>query len=189
MRYPFDKYVLGTRYGVKGTLWKCGYHSGLDILSANYGGDGIVYPIYAGVVLKTVRNNASYGNYVLIKHPDGYISLYAHLKTVYVNKGAAVDGQTAIGVEGMTGNATGRHLHLEIHKGEYSYPAAIDPLAFIEEGMEVQKTIKIRLNGVTKTVTAIESGGNNFVKLQDLRDDRIAVDYDAAAKLPTVTVK
>ena len=37
MRYPFNKYRLGTRYGSKGKYWKCGYHSGQDFLSANYG--------------------------------------------------------------------------------------------------------------------------------------------------------
>lgn len=52
MRYPFDKYRLGTRYGSKGNLWKCGYHSGLDLLSANYGGDGLIHPLYEGMCLK-----------------------------------------------------------------------------------------------------------------------------------------
>ena len=56
MRYPFDKYKLGTRFGAAGNLWKCGYHSGQDFLSANYGGDGVVYPIYAGQVLKVTNS-------------------------------------------------------------------------------------------------------------------------------------
>ncbi len=189
MRYPFDHYKLGTRFGQRGKSWRCGWHCGLDILSSAYGGDGIIHPVYAGVVLKVVRNDASYGNYVEVKHPDGYISLYAHLKTIYIKKGMTVSEKTALGVEGMTGNATGRHLHLEIHQGAYHYPAAINPLRFIEEGMETKKTIKLKLNGKVKSVTAIESGGNNYVKLQDLRDDKIDIGYDAAAKLPTVMAK
>ncbi len=189
MRYPFDRYKLGTRYGQRGKSWQCGYHSGLDILSSPYGGDGIVHPIYAGVVQKTVRSDASYGNYVKIKHPDGYISLYAHLKTICVKKGMTVSEQTELGIEGMTGNATGRHLHLEIHKGVYHYPAAINPLRFIEGGMETKKKIKLKLNGKVKTVTAIESDGNNYVRLQDLRDGKIDIGYDAAIKLPMVTAK
>ena len=118
MRYPFDKYKLGTRFGTKGNLWKCGYHSGQDFLSANYGGDGVVYPIYAGQVLK-VTNSGAYGNCVQVKHADGYISLYAHLRIVYVKPGMLVDEQTALGLEGATGNVTGKHLHLEVHKGAY----------------------------------------------------------------------
>ncbi len=71
------------------------------------------------------------------------------------------------------------------------YPASIDPLAFIRErgGEEVEKKIKIRLNGLEKQVTAIEKAGHNYVRLQDLRDSRISVDYDSKAGVPVVTVK
>lgn len=188
MRYPFDKYVLGTRYGTKGKFWKCGWHSGLDLLSANYGGDGLVYPLYAGTVTK-VAYSAAYGNYVLLKHPDGYVTLYAHLRKVLVTKDMRVNESVVLGYEGATGNVTGKHLHIEVHKGSYSYPAQIDPLEFIRERMEVMKKIRISLNGVEKVVQAIESGGNNYIRLQDLRDDIIAVGYDAAKKLPMVAVK
>lgn len=191
MRYPFEIYRLGTRFGSKGKSWKCGWHSGLDLLSANYGGDGVVYPIYAGQVLKVTKSGA-YGNCVQVKHSDGYISLYAHLRSLYVKPGMWVDEQTALGTEGATGNATGRHLHLEVHKGAYSYPAGIDPLAFIRErlgGDEVEKQLKIRLNGVEKQVQAIEKAGHNYVKLQDLRDNHIDIGYDSKAGVPVVAVK
>ena len=190
MRYPFEIYRLGTRFGSKGRLWKCGYHSGQDFMSANYGGDGVVYPVYAGQVLK-VTNSGAYGNCVQVKHSDGYISLYAHLRSVYVKPGMPVDEQTALGAEGATGNVTGRHLHLEVHKGAYSYPARIDPLKFIQERLndEMEKQLKIRLNGVDKTVQAIEKAGHNYVKLQDLRDSRIEIGYDAKAGVPVVAVK
>lgn len=191
MRYPFEKYKLGTRYGSKGTYWSCGWHSGQDFLSANYGGDGVVYPIYAGQVIK-VSSSGSYGNCVQVKHADGYISLYAHLRIVYVKPGMRVDEQTALGVEGATGNVTGKHLHLEVHKGTYRYPASIDPLKFIRERMggdKVEKQIKIRLNGVEKKVQAIEKAGHNYVRLQDLRDSRIDIGYDAKAGVPVIMAK
>ena len=190
MQYPFKTYKLGTRFGTKGKLWKSGYHSGLDLLSAGYGGDGLVRPLYPGVVTKIGRSG-SYGNCVYIKHPDGYLTLYAHLKTVYVMPGMMVREDTVLGVEGSTGNVTGRHLHLEVHKGEYHYPSTIDPLVFIQQrlgGDEVEKQIKIRLNGVEKQVNAIEKGGHNYVMLQDLRDSKISVSYDAGAKVPVVEV-
>ena len=53
----------------------------------------------------------------------------------------------------------------------------------------MEKTIKIRLNGVDKQVTAIEKGGYNYVKLQDLRDSHIDIGYDAKAGVPVVAVK
>lgn len=190
MQYPFKTYRLGTRFGTKGSLWKCGYHSGLDLLSAGYGGDGLVRPLYVGTVTKIGRSG-SYGNCVYIKHPDGYLTLYAHLKTVYVQQGMQVKEDTVLGVEGATGNATGRHLHLEVHKGDYHYPSGIDPLAFIQQrlgGDEMEKKITIRLNGVEKQVTAIEKDGHNYVMLQDLRDGRISVDFDASVKVPVIEV-
>ena len=185
MRYPFDKYVLGTKYGVKGKYWSCGFHSGVDFKSTNYGGDGKIYPLYKGTVLK-VTTTGSYGNCVYIKHNDGYITLYAHMKKVNVKAGQAVTEKTVLGIEGTTGNSTGLHCHVEVHKGSYKYPAQIDPLKFISERVskqkdgdnEVKKQIKIKLNGVLKKVTAIESEGYNYVKLQDLRDNKIEIDYD-----------
>ena len=191
MRYPFNKYKLGTKYGSKGKYWKCGFHSGQDFLSANYGGDGLIYPLYEGYVLK-VTSSGSYGNCVYVQHNDGYLTLYAHMRTVYVKPGMRVDEQKVLGVEGATGNVTGKHLHLEVHKGAYHYPASIDPLAFIRErlgGEEVEKQLKIRLNGVDKQVQAIEKGGYNYMKLQDLRDGHIDIRFDAKAGVPVVKVK
>jgi hypothetical protein len=191
MRYPFNKYKLGTKYGSKGKYWKCGYHSGQDFLSANYGGDGLIYPLYAGSVLK-VTNSGSYGNCVYVQHNDGYLTLYAHMRQVCVRPGMKVDEQMVLGIEGATGNVTGKHLHLEVHKGQYHYPASIDPLAFIRDRMggdEVEKQLKIRLNGVDKQVTAIERAGHNYVKLQDLRDSRIDIGYDSKSGVPIVAVK
>lgn len=191
MRYPFDIYRLGTPYGRPGSYWKCGYHSGVDFVSIAAGGDGLVYPISKGVVSK-ISTTGSYGNCVYVTHPNGYVSLYAHLKIIYVKKNMPVTEKTALGVEGATGNVTGRHLHLEVHKGAYHYPSQIDPLKFIKERLntkevveEVEKQLKIKLNGVEKTVTAIEKDGFNYVKLQDLRDSKIAIGYD---KLPTIDV-
>ncbi len=48
----------------------------------------------------------------------------------------------------------------------------------IVEVSEVEKQIKIKLNGKLKTVHAIEKGGFNYVKLQDLNDGKIVVNYD-----------
>lgn len=185
MRYPFDQSVLGTMFGKKGTMWACGYHSGLDLKSTNYGGDGKVHPILAGKVIK-VTTTGSYGNCVYIQHNNGYISLYAHLKKILVSKGQEVTEKTVLGIEGTTGNSTGVHLHIEVHKGSCHYPATIDPLEFIKGGLEVEKKIKIQLNGKVKEVNAIQKEGYNYVKLQDLNDGIICISYDAKAKMPII---
>ena len=58
--------------------------------------------------------NKSYGNFIKIKHKDGYYTLYAHLKSVYVKKGEYVKRGQKIGYMGDTGNAYGVHLHFEL---------------------------------------------------------------------------
>lgn len=56
----------------------------------------------------------------------------------------------------------------------------------LREDDEVEKQIKIKLNGVVKSIKAIEKNGYNYVKLQDLRDGKLDVDYD---RMPIIRVK
>lgn len=195
-QYPFKngKFVYGTPFGRKGNYWKSGYHSGLDLKSRNYGGDGKVYPICSGKVQKVTRNG-SYGNCVYILHDDGYLSLYAHLSRTFVLQGQKVDLDTVIGVEGTTGNSTGVHLHIEIHKGKYGYPASINPDKFIQEkikeGEEVEiKKLSVLKDGQKVIVSAVEVEGSNYIKLRDLEQlAPITVGYNAATKQVSVTTK
>lgn len=142
-QFPFhEPYKIGTPFGKPGTLWKSGYHTGLDLLSTAAGGDGRVYPVAPGKVIRRVVGNASYGNYVTVQHADGMLSLYAHLDHISVTLGQQVGYDTVLGFEGATGNATGPHLHLELHEGAYHYPATIDPAAFIEARQEEPQPAK-----------------------------------------------
>lgn len=129
-QFPIKSFTKSTLYGAKGKTWAAGFHPGLDLIGK---GDLKVYPICAGTVKAIDTHGAAYGRHITIVHDDGYLSLYAHLEKIYVRAGDRVFLETAIGKEGSTGNSTGRHLHLEIHKGKYSYPARIDPLSFLQE--------------------------------------------------------
>lgn len=60
--------------------------------------------------------NKSYGNAVKIKHSNGYSTLYAHMKKVYVKLNQQVKEGQEIGYMGNTGIATGNHLHWEVRK-------------------------------------------------------------------------
>ena len=68
-----------------------------------------------------------YGNLVLLKHSENWITAYAHLDKVFLKKGASVKQGEVIGVVGETGNVREPQLHFEIRKGK----DAVDPLKFL----------------------------------------------------------
>lgn len=58
--------------------------------------------------------NGGYGLYVVVKHPNGTQTLYAHLSSLSVSTGDAVASGQTIGAVGNTGRSTGSHLHFEV---------------------------------------------------------------------------
>ncbi|HVZ76005.1 MAG TPA: M23 family metallopeptidase [Candidatus Paceibacterota bacterium] len=76
-----------------------------------------IFAAAAGTVIVAKNNgawNGGYGNYVVIQHSNGTQTLYAHMSQVLASVGdQVVQGQT-IGKVGMTGEATGNHLHFEV---------------------------------------------------------------------------
>ena len=58
--------------------------------------------------------NSGYGNYVVIQHPNGTRTLYAHATSLAVSKGQIVVQGQVIAYMGSTGNSTGPHVHFEI---------------------------------------------------------------------------
>ena len=85
--------------------------------------------------LKGSTGVKSWGNYVLIKHGNGYHSRYAHLRSgILVKKGQEVDENTQLGIIGDSGNAYGRHLHFEISTA-YSSTTRIDPTPYLTKAI------------------------------------------------------
>lgn len=81
---------------------------------------GIGTPIHAaanGTVIIAKDNsawNGGYGNYVVISHPNGTETLYAHAEKVLVQPGEKVDAGDKIALVGITGQTTGPHVHFEV---------------------------------------------------------------------------
>jgi len=98
-------------------------HKGIDISTRL--GTPIVAPA-DGIVIKTGWNG-SFGRMISIRHGNGYVTKYAHLKKILVKKGQAVKRGTKLGLVGQTGRSTGPHLHYEVHlKG-----VPLNPLRYI----------------------------------------------------------
>lgn len=114
-------------YGVKNAGYEAGYHTGLDFSVA--AGTGIV-AVQKGKVVEAGWND-SYGNYVKIQHPNGYYTLYAHMKRLGVKVGDQVGQSEQIGLSGNTGNSNGAHLHFEVRSGSGQYDDNVDPGNFI----------------------------------------------------------
>jgi murein DD-endopeptidase MepM/ murein hydrolase activator NlpD len=100
------------------------FHNGIDI-SAEQGtpvkacADGEV--IFSGW-------KDGYGNLVVLKHTNGYISVYGHNSVLKKNEGDIVSRGEIVSLSGMTGAVTGAHLHFEIQK----YQTPLNPLRMMK---------------------------------------------------------
>lgn len=102
-----------------------GWHPGID-LAADRG-----TPIYAsetGVVVFAGWHDGGYGELVILDHGEGWTTYYGHMSARYVGCGDQVSKGQFIGEMGMTGNATGIHLHWEIRENDIP----LDPREFLE---------------------------------------------------------
>lgn len=84
------------------------------------GANGTV--VYAGNELR------GFGNLLLVRHADGWMTAYAHLDSMAVGKGTAVKRGQTIGTVGSSGNVSQPQLHFEVRKGSQ----AVDPSGYLE---------------------------------------------------------
>jgi murein DD-endopeptidase MepM/ murein hydrolase activator NlpD len=109
------------------------FHTGLDIAAPM---DTPVQAAAAGVVALAGAETdgqghlVGYGNYVVIAHGGGMITLYGHLDKILVKTGQAVHAGDPIGLEGSTGNSTGAHVHFEVRVDG----VPVDPRAYLRPG-------------------------------------------------------
>jgi murein DD-endopeptidase MepM/ murein hydrolase activator NlpD len=86
------------------------FHQGVDIAMAY----GVEVPAAEGGRVIAAGEQGRYGNTVVIEHPSGTQTRYAHLSEIAVQPGQAVAAGEVIGRAGKSGAATGPHLHFEV---------------------------------------------------------------------------
>ncbi len=98
-------------------------HTGIDMACPT---GTSVFAALPGKVTSTAYS-PTYGNYVIIKHPSGYRTLYGHLSAILCVTGQLVDQNTRIGRVGSTGLSTGPHLHFTVYNknGALVNPASL----------------------------------------------------------------
>ncbi len=100
--------------------------------------------------------NGGYGNYIRIRHTDGYKTAYAHMSKFAngVRKGKYVKQDQIIGYVGSTGRSTGPHLHYEVHhKGKKINPRRLSQLS----GKPLQKSEMPAFEKRRKAIDAMKS--------------------------------
>jgi murein DD-endopeptidase MepM/ murein hydrolase activator NlpD len=118
-RWPVRGRVIagfGSKNGTQNDGINLAVPEGTPIKAAD---DGVV--AYAGNELK------GYGNLVLIRHSNGYVSAYAHASELMVKRGDTIKRGQVIAHAGQTGNVTSPQLHFEIRKGS----TPVDPSQYL----------------------------------------------------------
>ena len=108
-----------------------------------------------------------YGNFVEIRHTNGYISRYGHFSRIArsIHKGGQVEAGDVVGYVGQTGLATGPHLHFE----------------FLKDGKKIN-FLALRIPGIDRL-----TGGNlqNFIRSRDAQLAALRRDSNAVARAPS----
>lgn len=112
---------VSSKFGPRGET----FHDGIDIEAA----EGTpIRAIERGVVLYSDQLRG-YGNLIIIRHPGGFASVYAHNRINLVREGQEVKRRDVIGEVGSTGRVSAPHLHFEIRKDN----VARDPLYYLPQ--------------------------------------------------------
>ncbi|MEU1039607.1 peptidoglycan DD-metalloendopeptidase family protein [Streptomyces sp. NPDC005551] len=122
---PLETYGLSAGFGSGGERW-ANRHTGQDF-AVPIGTP--VRAVGAGRV-ERVSCGGPFGIEVVVEHPGGYYTQYAHLAAVTVDQGERVRPGQWVGQSGTSGNSTGPHLHFEVRVTP-DMGSAVDPVAWL----------------------------------------------------------
>ncbi|MFC9245233.1 M23 family metallopeptidase [Streptomyces sp. NPDC057136] len=124
---PVEKYALSAGFDSVGEHW-ASRHTGQDFAV------GIGTPVRSvgeGRVV-SVSCGGAFGVEVVVGHPGGYYTQYAHLAGVTVDQGERVRAGQWVGQSGTSGNSTGPHLHFEVRLTPL-LGSGVDPVRWLRE--------------------------------------------------------
>ncbi|NEB75249.1 M23 family metallopeptidase [Streptomyces sp. SID14478] len=124
---PVEKYALSAGFDSAGERW-AHRHTGQDF-AVDIGTP--VRAAGAGRVV-SVSCGGAFGIEVVVQHPGGYYTQYAHLAAAAVDQGEKVRAGQWLGQSGTTGNSTGPHLHFEVRLTPY-LGSGVDPVKWFAE--------------------------------------------------------
>jgi murein DD-endopeptidase MepM/ murein hydrolase activator NlpD len=122
---PVETYAMSAGFGSGGARW-ANRHTGQDF-AVPVGTP--VRSVGAGRVA-AVSCGGAFGIAVVVGHPGGYYTQYAHLSSVAVDQGERVRPGQWIGLSGSTGNSTGPHLHFEVRVTPH-LGSGVDPVPWL----------------------------------------------------------
>ncbi len=117
-------------------------HKGMDIVVRDSSGNNIssgkkIVAAQSGTVIMAYNNggyNSGFGNYCVIDHGNGIMTLYAHCAYLTVSEGNIVSQGQQIGAIGLTGNTTGYHVHFEVRiKNEDGSVSRVNPANYVSK--------------------------------------------------------
>ncbi len=103
---PVKDFKVISEYGKRGK----GTHTGIDLKQTP---NDSIFAVFDGMV-RMAKSYSSYGNLIVIRHPNGLETVYSHLSELLVEPYQQVKAGDLIGLAGRTGRATTEHLHFEI---------------------------------------------------------------------------
>lgn len=167
-----------------GVHYALGYHSGIDLVGLD---NKDVCAVAAGSVYRIGFDPDGWGNYVVVRQNDGYWTIYCHLAAVKIAAAAKITVGQIIGIEGATGQVTGRHLHLEIRKQFTNRTSVINPADYMGISnklgvaeMELKSQVVKLPDGSKKSYDSVIINGTTYAGLRlILQDLGYKVDYAA----------
>ena len=139
LNYPVEKATISSPFGQRKNptdTSKTEMHGGIDFAAPL---NSPVQAVLPGKVASIEKSPDGFGNRVLVEHPNGSTSYYAHLNDVNVKQGDELTQGQALGTVGSTGKSTGPHVEFGI-LDKSGKP--IDPSLLFQKGQAVQNAQK-----------------------------------------------